>query len=422
MAKALKARPKTVKSTPARKDDRAALDALLGEAVFDWFQFTLPAVGGGAMTQIGGPEERRAIASVLEWADQAGLHPGKTRGGANGYRVGLPLLAGPEGETVAVLSSGSIIGIMPNLCITGGQGEGAELAVLAQRAFPGARLSRADVALDRAAPGLWSALLGMAKRLAAGNEKLGDVRVIESAAGRTFYLGSPSSTVSLRVYEKGKERAAKDAPGDRNPDLVRIEWTFRPQSRSKAGMAKLTPAQMIRSSVWARDFMSRAAVVLGDAERPVKLDRQAVEREERVTSLEGSAWHGARQYGGTFARLAVAKLVEERHDGDYAAAALSPVDVQERAALIWHDMIRETGVVFRVIESEGVAVEETRDERRDRIAAGMIRGAIAVTQGRADAVGVVGDGLRVAGHVTAAAAAAAAQAGLLAVVQRERAA
>ena len=397
----------------------------MSDFAFDWFQFTLPASGGGALCRVGGAEEREALASVLTWAQAEGLHPGRARGGANGYRVGLPLLAGPEGEAVAVLSSGSSMGIMPNLSITGGHGSGAAaLAEAAQEAFPGLRLSRADAALDRSAPGLWEALHGMAERLASGNAKLGGVRVIQSAQGRTFYLGSPSSTVSLRVYEKDKERVArgvKDA-ADCDPHLVRIEWTFRPQSRSKVGMGVLSPGEMVRTSVWARDFMSRAAVVLGDAERPVKLDRQPVDREERNTTLEESAAFGARQYGGTFARLAVARLVEERHGGDYAAAVLHPAEIEQEAATLFRRMIGWGEIGRRVAEAEGVAEAETPHERTDRIAAGMIGGAIRVVQDRAEAVGVTADALDRAGAVEAAAMAAEARAGLLARAAAEMAA
>lgn len=316
------------------------------------------------------------------------------------------------------------MGIMPNLCITGGQGSAAFLAVSAQAAFPGLRLSRADAALDRSAPGLWDDLHAMAVTLAKGNKKIGSVRVIESEKGRTFYLGSPTSTVSLKVYEKDRERVfrgVKDA-ADCDPNLIRIEWTFRPQSRSKAGVGVLSPGQMIRTSVWARDFMSRAAVVLGEAERPMKIDRQAVEREARPSSLEASADYGARQYGGVFTRLAVARIVQEQHGGDYAGAVLTPAEVEDRAASLFRLMIGQNEAGQRAIDAEGVGAVETEQQRNDRIVGGLIAGAIRLTEERADAIDVTRQALDLAGEGEAATAAAGARTRLLVTAAQERAA
>ena len=47
----------------------------MSDFAFDWFQFTLPASGGGALCRVGGAEEREALASVLTWAQAEGLHP-----------------------------------------------------------------------------------------------------------------------------------------------------------------------------------------------------------------------------------------------------------------------------------------------------------------------------------------------------------
>lgn len=218
-----------------------ALSDLLSQFFFDWYQVTLPNREGKASCMVGGVEEAEAIGAAFDWARTQGLHPGRIMGGHNGYRAALPFTDGPESaEPVFRVNSGSTGGLMPNLMLTGGHGACARLAPALQRAFPGARLSRADAALDWSQAGLWDALHRMAKTLARGNVKLGGVRTIESDTGRTFYLGSRTSTVSLRVYEKDRERAAKGVidAADIDPDLIRIEWTFRPQSKSKAGMGE----------------------------------------------------------------------------------------------------------------------------------------------------------------------------------------
>lgn len=353
------------KSAHASRDD-VALSNLLSEFRFDWFQFTIPARdGSGTCGAAGSPEERAGLDAALRWADLEGLHIGRPRGGANGYRISTPLLGGPEGERLAAVASGSSTGVMPNVTITGGDGAAAVLAVSAQREFPGLRLSRADAALDRSMPGLWDRLRQMAVTLSKANSKIGSVRTIESDTGRTFYLGSPRSTVSLRVYEKDRERlaAGKIGPDECDHDLVRIEWTFRPQSRSKVGAGMLSPGELVRSSVWARDFMSRAAKVMEETEGMAKPKRVQIEREARASSLEESARHGAAQYGGVFAKLAAARIIAAGGD-DYAGAVLTAAQIEAEAAILFREFIADAAAGRRVVETERLAEPETPDERR----------------------------------------------------------
>jgi len=339
-----------------------ALSDLLSQFFFDWYQVTLPNKEGKAACVVGGAEEAEAISAAFDWARANGLHPGRIVGGHNGYRAALPFSDGSEStDAVFRINSGSTGGLMPNLMLTGGHGACARLAPALQSAFPGARLSRADAALDWSQAGLWDALHRMAKMLAKGNAKLGGVRTIESDTGRTFYLGSRTSTVSLRVYEKDRERAAKGVIGaaDIDPDLIRIEWTFRPQSKSKAGMAKLSPGQMIRSSVWARDFMARAAAIMEVTERVERLSKQEVAREVAEKTLDGTVQHGVDQYAKSFARLAAARVVEREHGGRYDIAMVNPEEVEAEAVRIFRDKIRETGAAVAIV------IEKRLDEVMD---------------------------------------------------------
>lgn len=338
------------------------LSSLMGEFFFDWFQVTLPNAEGKSSCISGGREEEGAVDAAFRWARTNGLHPGRIGGGHNGYRAALPFKEAPEAlETVFQVNSGSTSGLMPNLMLTGGHGACARLAPALQEAFPGARLSRADTALDWSQEGLWDDLLAMARVLSQGNRKLGGVRTIESDTGRTFYLGSRTSTVSLRVYEKDRERAARGVieEADIDPDLIRIEWTFRPQSKSKVGMAKLDPGQMIRSSVWARDFMARAAKVMHVTGRVERLHKQAVARELREKTLEGTVRHGVTQYARSFTRLAAARIVERDHGGHYDTALVDPDQVEAEAVTIFADLLHETGRAYDAV------VEERLDEVMD---------------------------------------------------------
>ncbi len=327
------------------KSSCASLDALLDQFFFDWFQITLPNAEGKSSCVVGGREEELAVDAAFQWARANGLHPGRIGGGHNGYRAALPFTNGPESvESVFRVNAGSTGGLMPNLMLTGGHGACAELAPKLQEAFPGALLSRADAALDWSQEGLWDDLLRMARLLSRSNSKLGGVRTIESETGRTFYLGSRTSTVSLRVYEKDRERAAKGVidVADIDPDLIRIEWTFRPQSRSKKGMAILSPAQMIRTGVWARDFMARAAKIMAVTGRVETLRKQEVAREVREKTLETAVRHGVTQYSRSFARLAAARIVERDHGGHYDTAMVDAQEVEVEAVAIFKAMLSET--------------------------------------------------------------------------------
>lgn len=339
-----------------------SLSAMLEGFFFDWFQVTLPNKDGEASCVVGGREEEAAVDAAFIWAQANGLHPGRIGGGHNGYRAALPFTNGPESrESVFRVNAGSTGGLMPNLMLTGGHGACADLAPKLQEAFPGARLSRADAALDWSQAGLWDDLLRMARLLSTANRKLGGVRVIESETGRTFYLGSRTSTVSLRVYEKDRERAAKGVidAADIDPDLIRIEWTFRPQSKSKVGMAKLSPEQMIRTSVWARDFMARAAKIMAVTGRVERLHKQEVSREIREKTLETAVQHGVTQYAKSFAGLAAARIVQRDHGGHYDTAVVDPQAVEAEAVAIFAVLLAETDA------AAGAVIEARLDRAMD---------------------------------------------------------
>jgi len=356
--------------------DAEKMDALLSAFTFDWYQITLPSSGGTGM--LGDDEtEEGHINHALAWAELNGLHFGQVGGGSNGYRAGMSLHDGPEGEAVAKIQCGSTTRIMPNLTITGGEGACEALAPSAQEYFEGARLSRADVKFDYSAEGLYDGLLGMSRMLTRSNAKMGSVQTIESDTGRTFYIGSPTSTVRLRVYEKDKERLARDKieEADCDDNLVRVEFVFRPQSRSKEAFATLTPTEMLCSSVWAREWLSRFAEMIGVVDRPVKLGKTTVDREPRTTALEDSALHGAHQYGGVFARLAISHLVAAKFDGSYADAVLTEEEVEADAAMLFYHAIRDTEAAKRAMEREGVAEAETIQQRRRHRVSHMIKAA-----------------------------------------------
>ena len=88
----------------------------------------------------------------------------------------------------------------------------------------------------------------------------------ESTAGRTFYLGSPSSAVRSRLYEKGLH---PDAHLEKIPtDVVRLEYQIRPSSSQKEALALMPLTDCIAASAWGKDLAERAQLCPGEQWNP----------------------------------------------------------------------------------------------------------------------------------------------------------
>lgn len=83
--------------------------------------------------------------------------------------------------------------------------------------------------------------------------------------GRTVYLGSTSSPVRLRVYDKAAELRHKfanhlDVLQDIPDHLTRLEGQIRPKSpEAKAAAAKASPVELFGSAEWMRHLMGMVA-------------------------------------------------------------------------------------------------------------------------------------------------------------------
>lgn len=72
--------------------------------------------------------------------------------------------------------------------------------------------------------------------------------------GRTLYLGAASSTVKLRLYEKGKQPEYRHHMRD---NWARIEVQVRPAKEAKYGYSKLSAMDVWGASKWSRDLADR---------------------------------------------------------------------------------------------------------------------------------------------------------------------
>lgn len=137
------------------------------------------------------------------------------------------------------------------------KGERTPGAVEAIRALGTHRVTRVDACADFDAPGTFEALLvpfvQVKKAHRLKGSKLGDWEDFPED-GRTMYLGAPSSSVRVRLYEKGKQPEFRHLA---KPDWTRIEVQARPLKDAKTGFAALTPLEVWGASTWTRDLAGK---------------------------------------------------------------------------------------------------------------------------------------------------------------------
>lgn len=157
------------------------------------------------------------------------------------------------------------------------------------------RCTRVDSCVDFERPGAFEALLDPVMRAKADfklyGERRGDWEFPE--LGRTQYLGANSSTVRLRLYEKGKQPEFRHL---NRPDLARMEVQIRPAKDAKTEYSQLSALEVWGASKWTRQL---AAEVLESYLDPVPPGtvRKDTELTQKVRWL-------CKQYGPTLMKLA----------------------------------------------------------------------------------------------------------------------
>lgn len=221
---------------------------------FDWYQASIPNVPPLAVME--------ALAKSDYYGDWEQTKPGK------GYDVGARFVV--AGQTLFSMSyGGQNEQFGPNVQGTGGNAP--KVAELIRANWPEHRVSRVDACEDFHSGEVYDYLRKKALKVA--KEHKVKVREIikpleESDDGRTLYLGSPSSSITSRIYEKGKKSGL-------SPDWVRAEIQVRPQKLMKDCAAQLTPLQVWGLANWSVDV----AKVLG-AKDLQKIDVQIYQRSD----------------------------------------------------------------------------------------------------------------------------------------------
>lgn len=265
----------------------------------DWYQGTV------VDDRVGGPFGERltdALGSSLAAADSSHGH------GRWGYAQ-EDTLRDAEGTVLARVLHGGRQG-WPSV-----QGSGAAAPLVAEvlRAEWSHWVTRADVADDRAGEGAWEALYGpllaLADRRHLAVSQAGDWH--RGEAGRTLYVGSRSSTVFLRLYEKGKQLLGLGQEADET--ACRVELVVRPTKLVRREAAAWSPEQMWGAAEWSKEA---AALLAGlEVERVPMHEWRPGDDERALRAL-------VRQYGGTLARLRT-RLGSDAAVGEWLLARVS---------------------------------------------------------------------------------------------------
>lgn len=255
-------------------------------ARFDWYQATV-----GASV----PDIRACLAEMVDmphWVPQ--------KRGTQAYAF-ADHLEGPDGAA-AKLWFGGDHHPFPHVVLSGGDAH--QGAMLLRQAFPEVQaVGRADVCIDYAEPGAYDRLQGLAVQVAKEDKiKLrchGDHLL--TFEGRTVNLGSPTSAVQLRIYEKDAQLRALFAKDPSKlatvPDhLARFEAQVRPQTpMARYNASKAEPLALMGSAKWLRKLMQLVSGLELEPFQAGKVWRQSDDDRAYATLLS--------QYGGLLSRV-----------------------------------------------------------------------------------------------------------------------
>ena len=176
------------------------------------------------------------------------------------------------------------------------KGEHSQKAAEALRARFEHRVTRVDSCADFDAPGAFEALLGPSievkkdRRIMGG--KAGDWDDFPEK-GRTLYLGSQSSPVRMRLYEKGLQPEYAHL---QRPNWARIEVQVRPAKEAKEAFSSLAPIEVWGAARWTRDIAGRVL--------EQHVDPHPAGTVYRLTARETALRWMCKQYGQHLASLA----------------------------------------------------------------------------------------------------------------------
>ena len=210
-------------------------------------------------------DHRVVVGAVIQNFDA--LAEGPISRGRHCFAHALRLRA-DHGLACTVQWGGDLHGDLVHTAFSGWRsGEGASLL---RHVLPEHRISRVDVAEDLCGPGAYSQLQRLSARVAR-HHNLKRSRIVPDnpLSGRTVYLGSRTSTVFVRIYEKGKQVLSCGESGALTVDAqqlgvdlkgfpietwARCEVEVKPKAHARAELSRLSPEAFWGCSSWTADL------------------------------------------------------------------------------------------------------------------------------------------------------------------------
>lgn len=210
------------------------------------------------------PEEGRwAVGAILDnW--QQGLGEVRNTRGMHGYDHGAEIVL--EGQRMAFLWWTEGTG-QAHIQASGTPAH--QMAQDIRMLWPKHRVARADVCLDYlGGRPVWTTLRNQGIQVAQVHRlKCREITdPADEGGGRTLYLGSETSVMRARIYEKGLHPEAQQQQIPE--DAVRLEFQVRPSSRAKAVLAQLEPERVPAGSKWATALVTAAGELPGEPWQP----------------------------------------------------------------------------------------------------------------------------------------------------------
>jgi DNA relaxase NicK len=243
---------------------------------FDWYQASVPEARPEVVME--------ALARSEYYGDWVEARPSK------GYDIGAQFVVGDQVK-YRLNHGGQNAEYGANVAASGG--DAPKLAEVLRERFPRHRVSRLDSCEDYHHKDAYAHLRKLGLRIA--RECKVQVREIvkpleESDDGRTLYIGSTTSAISGRIYEKGKQLGV-------GTEWVRAELQVRPQKNVKEVVAALTAEQVWGLAKWSHQLASEMG----------KTKIQRVEVQIYQPSDDDRAYrHMLKQYGKLFGKLLAA--------------------------------------------------------------------------------------------------------------------
>lgn len=284
---------------------------------FDWYQATIP-----------------EASDIVTDALRSGL-PGCREirtcdKGGNGYLSSVAFLDARGGELGRMMTGGNA---HPNFRATSHRAPAA--AAFIRETWPVHRVTRLDVALDYTGEGVFDHLHGIAHAVAERNRLKTGLMMQPDLLdrGRTYQIGSTSSPVLIRLYEKGLHEGQRRGHQE-DPHWTRLELQVRPQKSAKSAFASVEPAAAWGATRWTSQLIE--AVMGHEPDRIAVAPREDTEWERTQAAL-------VQQYG----RHAIA--------GGFRAAGGNESEVTTEAAIEAYLAILRQDLVDHMQAKDGVA-------------------------------------------------------------------